>query len=162
FYTRTALMSEPAAVTLSVNEGEAAHLTPALTPPAAPAPAEAKPTPTMPPADVQLAILRETLLAVDQGMKTGNFTVLRDPGRDKFRKANTAAKLAQIFGALSAQGIDLMPIAVADPSYATPPALTDKQMLRMSGVFPIQPRQAAFDVLLEMEDGGWRLYGVSV
>jgi hypothetical protein len=118
--------------------------------------------PTLPHEGEILARLRQVMLAVDHGMKTGNFTVLRDIGARSFHKANSAAKLAQIFGALSEQGVDLLAAAVVDPTYSKPPSITPERMLYISGVFPIQPRQAAFEILLEREDGDWRLYGIAV
>jgi hypothetical protein len=42
-----------------------------------------------------LILIRQTLLALDQANKTGNYTVLRDLGSPDFQ-ANTAAGLAEI------------------------------------------------------------------
>ena len=122
---------------------------------------EAPPRPMPEPIQL-LAMLRATMLAVDHGVKTGNFTVVRDLGATSFRKANSAAKLAQIFGALSAQGVDLLPIAVVDPTYTKPPAMTAEHMIYLTGLFPIAPRQAAFEILLTFEDGDWRLFAIAI
>lgn len=118
--------------------------------------------PTMPPDIKVLAMLRATMLAVDHGMKTGNFTVLRDLGASSFRKANSAAKLGQIFTTLATQNVDLLGTAVVAPQFAKAPALTPEKMIYLTGIFPIQPRGAAFEVLLELEDGDWRLFAIAI
>ena len=51
--------------------------------------------PEMPSPIAMLAMLRGTFLAIDHGMKTGNYTVLRDLGSSRFRKAKPAARQAQ-------------------------------------------------------------------
>lgn len=107
-------------------------------------------------------MLRGTLLAVDHGIKTGNYTVLRDLGATSFRKANSAAKLAQIFGNLSSQGLDLLATAVVDPNFTKPPIITPERMIYLTGIFPIQPRPVAFEILLELDEGQWRIYAIAI
>jgi hypothetical protein len=152
WYARNeAMKGSSATITLSTNKG---------TQPAGARPAAT--TPTMPPDIKVLAMLRATMLAVDHGMKTGNFTVLRDLGAASFRKANSAAKLGQIFTSLAAQNVDLLATAVVDPQFAKRPELTPEKMLYLTGIFPIQPRGAAFEVLLELEDGDWRVFAIAI
>ena len=40
---------------------------------------------------------QERLIAVNHGNLTGNYTVLRDLGSDRFRQQNDAARLAAVF-----------------------------------------------------------------
>ncbi|MDZ4739544.1 MAG: hypothetical protein SGJ03_06545 [Alphaproteobacteria bacterium] len=119
-------------------------------------------TPKLPQPIALLAMLRSTLLAVDHGNKTGNFTVLRDLGSPSFRDANSAAKLAQIFANLPVQGVDLLAAAVVDPTYTKQPVITPERMIYLTGVFPIQPRTVAFEVLYEITGGQWRVYGIAI
>jgi hypothetical protein len=109
-----------------------------------------------------LAMVRSTLVAVDQANKTGNYTVLRDLAGPKFHAANNAAALAQIFNALTSQNIDLLATTVVDPEYKSPPTITTQNMLYIAGTFPIAPRPVNFELLFEMESGRWRLFGVSI
>lgn len=118
--------------------------------------------PEMPSRIAMLAMLRATFLAIDHGMKTGNYTVLRDLGSSRFRKANPAARLAQVFGSLAAEQVDLLPIAVVDPMYTKAPALTPDNMIYMAGMFTIEPKSAAFEVLLELEDDQWRIFAIAI
>ncbi len=118
--------------------------------------------PMLPQPIALLAMLRSTLLAVDHGNKTGNFTVLRDLGSPSFRDANSAAKLAQIFANLPSQGVDLLAAAVVDPDYSKPPVITPERMIYVTGVFPIQPRAVAFEILYEINGGQWRVFGIAI
>ncbi len=118
--------------------------------------------PTLPSPVSILAMVRNTLLAVDQANKTGNYTVLRDIGGPDFRNTNDAARLAQIFAPLKVQGVDMLAVAVVDPLYRVPPRITAKRMLYVSGQFPILPRRINFELLFESVGGQWRLYGISI
>jgi hypothetical protein len=118
--------------------------------------------PTVPTAAAVLAIVRSTLIAVDQGNKTGNYTVLRDLAGPDFRDANTAAKLSVVFANLREQGVDMLPVMVVEPDYREPPRLTARRMLYVAGTFNIQPRRVSFELLYDVWKGEWRLYGVSI
>ena len=140
----------------------------APSPAAAPAPQAQMPTgvlparmPVVPSTVVALALVRSTLLAVDQANKTGNYTVLRDLSGPDFHDANDAARLAQIFAPIRTQGIDLLPVAVIEPQYKEAPRLTAKRMLYMAGRFALS-RPVTFELLFEVVRGQWRLYGISI
>lgn len=131
-------------------------------------PAEARTPPAvaqvaMPDADKIVLLLRSTLLTLNDALQTGNYTVLRDMGAPGFREANTAARLAQIFAPLAAQGADLTVVAILAPQLIEVPAIDpQRQMLRLKGFFPGQPQQINFEVLYEPVVGRWRLFGISV
>src|SRR3954451_23191219 len=67
-----------------------------------------------------LILIRSTLIALDQGNKTGNYTVLRDLRAPGFQ-ANTAARLAEIFATQRKDNIDLSGVAVLDPQLSLLP-----------------------------------------
>lgn len=129
---------------------------------AKPAAKAVQPTPTPPSPIAVLALVRSTLLAVDQANRTGNYTVLRDLAGPRFRDANNATKLSQIFGVLIVQGIDLLPVSVVEPRYTQDAKITRERMLHVAGVFSVRPRPVAFEILFEPVDGQWRLYGLSI
>ena len=58
-----------------------------------------------------LILVRSSLLALDQGNKTGNYTVLRDIGAPGFQ-SNSAARLGEIFAKLRNDNLDLSGVAV--------------------------------------------------
>src|SRR5262245_5086462 len=85
------------AIGLSLGEGAAVSAPPAAPPaprpaapaqhPAAPAQRPAATAPKVPEPAIVLIMVRSTLLAVDQGIRTGNFTVVRDLGAPIFRQS---------------------------------------------------------------------------
>ena len=121
-----------------------------------------QPLPNAPPQAAVLAMVRSTLLAVDQANKTGNYTVLRDLCSPQFREANTAARLGQVFGVLPAQGVDLLAVAIAEPMLAQAPSITPDRMLRVVGMFQIAPRAVTFEILYEPVGGQWRVYSLAI
>lgn len=129
--------------------------------PAARAPVPPAAVPVPPPVAV-LAMVRSTLLAIDQGNRTGNYTVLRDLAAPSFHDANTAARLAQIFAPLTAGGVDMLGVAVIDPIYTQPARIDPTGKLHVRGVFQIPPRAISFEFLFEAVGGQWKLFAVAV
>jgi hypothetical protein len=110
-----------------------------------------------------LLLIRTTLLTLNDAVQSGNYTVLRDVAAPSFREANSAARLAQIFGSLGQRNIDLTPVAVLTPQLAAPPSLDPRTgMLHVKGFFPGQPVQLNFEMLYQPVAGRWRLFGLSV
>jgi hypothetical protein len=125
--------------------------------------APAQPQVVMPDQNKILLLVRTTLLTLNDALQTGNYTVLRDVAAPSFREANSAARLAQIFGTLSQRGIDLTPVAVLAPQLTAPPSIDPKtNMLHIKGHFPGQPVQLNFEVLYQPVAGRWRVFGLSV
>jgi hypothetical protein len=108
-----------------------------------------------------LILIRSALIALDQGNKTGNYTVLRDLGAPGFQ-VNTAARLAEIFAAQRRDNIDLSGVAVLEPQLSVLPQIEANGMLRMAGFFPSVPTQVNFELMFAPVSGQWRLFGISV
>jgi hypothetical protein len=106
-------------------------------------------------------MLRSTLLALDHANQTGNYTVFRDMAAPGFQLSNTAAKLGDVFRQHREQRVDMSPVALVTPQLVAGPALDQNGMLRMAGVFPMQPVQINFDVIYQQVDGRWRLFGIT-
>jgi hypothetical protein len=108
-----------------------------------------------------LILIRETLLALDQANKTGNYTVLRDLGSPEFQ-ANTAARLAEIFAQQRKDNVDLSGVAVIDPQLTLLPQIEGNGLMHMAGFFPSVPTQVNFELIYAPVGGRWRLFGLSV
>ncbi len=108
-----------------------------------------------------LILIRSALIALDQGNKTGNYTVLRDLGAPGFQ-TNTAARLAEIFVAQRKDNLDLSGVAVLEPQLNVLPQIEANGMLRMAGFFPSVPTQVNFELMFAPVGGQWRLFGISV
>jgi len=108
-----------------------------------------------------LILIRETLLALDQANKTGNYTVLRDLGSPEFQ-VNTAARLAEIFAKQRGDNIDLSSVAVIEPQLSLLPQVEANGMMHLAGFFPSVPTQVNFELAYAPVGGRWRLFGLSV
>jgi hypothetical protein len=108
-----------------------------------------------------LILIRETLLALDQANKTGNYTVLRDLGSPDFQ-ANTAARLAEIFAQQRRDNVDLSGVAVIEPQLTLLPQIEANGMMHMAGFFPSVPTQVNFELAYAPVGGRWRLFALSV
>jgi hypothetical protein len=128
--------------------------------------AAAKPaagTPEKPPMPgaPQLAILVQTaMVALSQANLTNNYTVLHALAAPEFQKNNPPEKLAQVFAEV--RKIDLTPVILYSPQLSRPPAIDDKNMLRLTGFYKTAPQQVLFDILYQPVEGRWRLFGLSV
>src|SRR6516164_6132841 len=108
-----------------------------------------------------LILIRQSLLALDQANKTGNYTVLRDLGSPAFQ-ANSAVRLSEIFAKQRNDNIDLSSVAVIDPQLTLLPQIEASGLLHMTGFFPSVPTQVNFDLAYAAVNGQWRLFGISV
>jgi hypothetical protein len=123
--------------------------------------AQAAPQPAQIDRNGVLILIRSTLTALDQGNKTGNYTVLRDLGAPGFQ-TNTAARLAEIFVTHRRDNIDLSGVTVLDPQLTLLPQIESNGMLHMVGFFPSVPTQVNFELVFAPVEGQWRLFGISV
>jgi hypothetical protein len=111
---------------------------------------------------LSLILVKNALLAVNQGNLTGNYTVLRDLSSPGFREKNSAADLAAIFQTIRQQKIDLSPIAVLDPVLSQPRVTTDGQLV-LEGYFAAQQMRINFQLsFLKANSAGWMIHGVSL
>lgn len=135
-------------------------------PAASPAPATtpaAKPAgPSVPSQNQALYLVRATLLTLNDANRSGNYTVLRDLAAPDFQVKNTAADLSQSFSDLRRRNFDLFAAALLTPTFTKPPALDATNRLHLTGFFPTRPQQINFDLMFEVVNGQWRLFGISV
>jgi hypothetical protein len=103
-----------------------------------------------------------TMLAVEQGNQSGNYSVLRDIAAPGFQTNNDAAKLAQIFANLRASGMDLSNSLLLAPTFRSQPRMVQADMLQLQGSFGLRPTAINFDLLYQWSNGKWRLFGVAI
>ena len=111
---------------------------------------------------VAVILVKNALLAVNQGNLTGNYTVLRDLASPGFREKNSAADLAGIFKNIRQQKLDLSPIVVIDP-VLNPPRINAEGQLLLDGHFEAQQMRITFQLaFLKAPTNGWMIHGVSL
>jgi hypothetical protein len=116
----------------------------------------------IPSAEIIVILVRSTLLSLNDALRTGNYTVLRDLASPSFRETNNAGRLHEIFSGLSAQSIDLSAVAVLMPKLAQSPSVDQNKRLHIAGYFPGEPVQLNFELVFEVVANQWRVYGISV
>src|SRR5262245_3026469 len=109
-----------------------------------------------------LFLARATLLTLNDANRSGNYTVLRDLAAPDFQARNTAADLGQSFSDLRRRNFDLYGVALLAPQLTTVPALDQSGLLHLVGHIPTRPQQIDFDLVFQVVDNQWRLYGISI
>ncbi|WP_371345123.1 hypothetical protein [Ancylobacter sp. IITR112] len=115
----------------------------------------------VPPPPVLLALLRGTLIALNQANLTGNYSVLRDLAAPSFRDANSSAALADRFRLWRDQRLDFAAVALLDAKLSAAPGIGPDGALRLRGYFPTAPLRIGFDMAFLPVDGHWRLGAIS-
>lgn len=128
--------------------------------PAVPA-STSQPALAVPPPEVLLVLIRTTLVALNQAVQTGNFTVLRDLGAPSFQNS-TPTQLGLAFADLRNRNIDLSPVVAVTPEVSETPSISPDNILRLTGQFPTNPLRIRFQLLFQPVNGQWRLYGMAV
>ena len=127
--------------------------------------AAAPPTAAMKDESRKLAtlLIKNSLVAVNQGNLTGNYTVLRDLASPGFRQLNSASDLGVIFANLRKNKIDLSPIVLMEPVISSAKFSKEQQQLRLKGHFPSEPVQIEFELVFQQATpAGWLIHGVSI
>ena len=110
----------------------------------------------------QVMLIKNTIVAVNHGNLTGNYTVLRDLTSEKFRQRNKASDLAETFVNLRKQKFDLSPILVNSPQLTQRPAQDQHGRLQLVGFFPTRPQAVQFTLIFQHIQGGWVIDEISL
>jgi len=108
-----------------------------------------------------LILTKQTLIALDQANKTGNYSVLRDLAAPSFASANNPARLTEIFANLRRDKVDLSGVIVLEPQLTKLPELDQNGMMHFAGFFPSAPAQINFELIFAPVDGQWKLFGLA-
>lgn len=109
-------------------------------------------------------LVRNTILAVDAGNKTGNYDQLNAMGTARFQSENPSPKLAEQFANLKATGVDLSPIKDKVPMTTRPPTMDQNGLLRILGFFQMDNTRVVYDVVYDYDfkASEWQLSGVKL
>lgn len=123
--------------------------------------APSKPDITVPDEQVIVTLVFSTLIALNQANMTGNYAVFRELGAPGFQVANSSARLTDIFAPLRNRKLDLSPILLLKIQLLNKPEIDANGMLRVTGYFPTRPERVNFDLLYQLVQGQWRLFGIA-
>ena len=111
----------------------------------------------------QVMLIKNTIVAVNHGNITGNYTVLRDLASEHFRKQNTGSDLAATFAGLRKQKLDLSPILVTEPQLTQPPKTDNlRGYLHLVGHFPTRPQAVRFALFFQNIQDSWVIAEISI
>jgi hypothetical protein len=113
-------------------------------------------------ADEHVALIRSSLMALNQANITGNYVVLHALGTPQFRQESGVEKLAGAFATFRQQNLDLVPTTVLAPQSVRPAQIDTNGNLRLIGVFPSKPLQVRFDLAYRQVEGRWMHAGLGV
>lgn len=108
------------------------------------------------------ALVKTSLLSLNDAIVTGNFTVFHAKLSKPFRQQYSPDQLAEVFKSFAEKNIDYDVIASFAPTYDPPPAVDDDGKLVVKGFFPTEPRHLFFDLKFIPSDGEWKLLGIKV
>lgn len=130
---------------------------PALQAQPQPAPAGA----ALPPSDVLVMLVRETLVAFNQANSTGNYGVLHALAAPAFQKEVDVGRLDQSFASFRERKIDVSAVTVLSPQFVKM-EIDKAGILHLSGAFPSRPLQLQFNLAYQHIEGRWRYAALAV
>jgi hypothetical protein len=107
-------------------------------------------------------LIRNAVLSLAQANASGNYGILRDMAAPGLQQATTVASLSENFAGLRNSKLDLGEIAVANPTLARQPLVDARGFMRLIGFFPVGEEKVNFDLVFQLIDGRWRLFGIGV
>ena len=107
------------------------------------------------------SLVKTTLIAVNQGNLTGNYSVLRDLGNLAFFQKNTSADLAVLFANFRRNNVDFSGIVELTPIFTQIPIITEQNIVRATGYFPTTPN-IQFDIIYQFVGNRYRIDSISV
>ena len=103
------------------------------------------------------ALMKSTIIAIQQANQTGNYSVLRDLGTPAFRESFDQARLTLIFARLRALRADLSTLVLSMPSSAGGDPEFAANKLRLSGQFLAQSLQIRYNLAFAWIGDQWRI-----
>ena len=106
-------------------------------------------------------LVKTSLIAVNQGNLTGNYSVLRDLGNSAFSQNNNSADLAVLFANFRQNNVDFSGIVESTPIFTQVPIINNENVLRTTGYFPTTPN-IQFDIIYQLVGDRYRIDSISV
>lgn len=116
----------------------------------------------MPSGQALAIMITNTLIAYNQGNLTGDYSVFRELASPQFRRANSPARLADIFRTMRDDRIDLSPIVLYPPKLLRQPLIDADGDLVLDGFYDTRPERVEFFLVFRQIDDVWRLFAIRV
>jgi hypothetical protein len=108
-------------------------------------------------------LARESILALDQALKTDNFTAFHLNLSQVWQQQTTPRQLKKDFKALlEPKALDLSTINNLVPVLTTEPYLDENGWLQFDGLYPSEPNNIKFELGYVLENNEWKLVKIRV
>jgi hypothetical protein len=108
------------------------------------------------------ALVKSSLLSLNDANVTGNYSVLHAKLSKPFRDQFSAERLKETFREFADKHVDYDIIAAYKPVYGKLPVVDDDGKLLVEGYFPTEPKRLNFKLDFIPSDGEWKLIRVKV
>ena len=108
------------------------------------------------------ALVKSSLLSLNDANVTGNYAVLHAKLSKPFREQFPPEKLKATFKEFSQGNADFDIIAAMPPTYDPKPVVDEDGKLVVKGSFPTEPSRLLFELEFIPSDGEWKLIRIQV
>ena len=108
------------------------------------------------------ALVKSSLLSLNDANVTGNYAVLHAKLSKPFREQFPPEKLKATFREFQTNGADFDIIAAMPPAYDPAPVVDEDGKLVVKGSFPTEPSRLRFELEFIPSDGEWKLIRIYV
>lgn len=108
------------------------------------------------------ALVKSSLLTLNDANVTGNYSVLHAKLSKPFREQFSPEKLKETFKEFSSSNADFDIIAAMAPTYDPKPVVDGDGKLVVKGSFPTEPSRLLFELEFIPSDGEWKLIRIHV
>jgi hypothetical protein len=108
------------------------------------------------------ALVKSSLLTLNDANVTGNYAVLHAKLSKPFREQFSPEKLKATFKEFSKGNADYDIIAAMKPAYDPQPVVDSEGKLVVKGSFPTEPSRVQFELEFIPSDGEWKLIRIHV
>jgi len=123
-------------------------------------PAEAQNS--VPPKRPLEALVKASLMSLNDANLTGDYRVLHARLSEPFRKQFSPDRLKATFKEFSDKNVDIDIVTAMVPAYDQPPYIDPDGKLVLRGYFPTEPSRVSFEMDFVSGEGEWKLIRINV
>ena len=118
--------------------------------------------PSMPKRPEATALIRSTLVTLNDANLTANYAVLRSRSAPDFQARFSRQYLTSFFKGMRDRGIDLSAAMSRDPMIERARFHTGRKVLQVAGTLDMAPVPLRFIFSYQSIEGRWRIYGLAL